>query len=179
VHQALLRNAFARYLNIEPSAVHSAKDLDRVTFYVMGPSRGEAPRLDTSEQASKAVEDVNVTGLYWTTLPDFPKSTARQLFLHNNGALQEGKPEVGQHFLHPSPSLTSMYPDVQGSSTTYTYDPSKPVPTLGGNNLFLACGPVDQTDVGRSSNHEYMEYRPWFACSVCHFHSCTISRVLL
>ena len=74
--------------------MHSAKDLDRVTFYVMGPSRGEAPRMDNNMQASKNVKEVNVTGLYWTTLPDFPKSTARQYYLHDNGDLREGKPAV-------------------------------------------------------------------------------------
>ena len=27
---------------------------------------------------------------------------------------------------------------------SYTYDPRNPVPSLGGNNLEIACGPLDQ-----------------------------------
>jgi hypothetical protein len=38
-----------------------------------------------------------------------------------------------------------MYPDV--NSTTYIYNPYNPVKTLGGNNLALACGPLDQQTV--------------------------------
>jgi hypothetical protein len=28
---------------------------------------------------------------------------------------------------------------------TYTYDPANPVPTIGGNTLFIACGALDQS----------------------------------
>eukprot|EP00730_Choanoeca_flexa_P013099 TRINITY_DN4963_c0_g1_i2.p1 TRINITY_DN4963_c0_g1~~TRINITY_DN4963_c0_g1_i2.p1 ORF type:complete len:601 (+),score=137.70 TRINITY_DN4963_c0_g1_i2:50-1804(+) len=125
--QQLQKRAFARYLGTDVESLRSAKDLDRLTLYVMGPSRGSPPRVDDDMQASKPVKEENVTGLYWTTVADFPKTTTRSLYLHSNGGLLEGVPESAQQ--------------------TYVYDPSKPVPTQGGNNLYLSCGPVDQTDV--------------------------------
>ena len=36
-------------------------------------------------------------------------------------------------FLHADGSLSSSAPSVEGSSTTYTFDPRHPVPTIGGN----------------------------------------------
>ena len=64
------------------SSYRSAADLDRVTLYVMGPSRGEAPN------AAEAVTE-KVTGLYWTTLPEFPKPTNRRLYMRPDGSLSE------------------------------------------------------------------------------------------
>ena len=30
---------------------------------------------------------------------------------------------------------------------SFLYNPSDPVPTIGGNNLLIACGPKDQSDL--------------------------------
>jgi len=66
-------------------------------------------------------------GNYWTTLEDWPAFTPTDFYLAENGALAK---EPGT-----------------ASSQTYTYDPTNPVPTVGGNNLFLKCGPLDQSEV--------------------------------
>lgn len=71
-------------------------------------------------------------GNYWTSLPDWPKRTNSPLFLHGDGTASFEKPSIESN----SPL----------SSSTYTYDPSNPVPTVGGNNLEIKCGPLDQTD---------------------------------
>ncbi len=35
-------------------------------------------------------------------------------------------------------------PDNESTELTYSYDPENPIPTLGGRNLFLPSGPIDQ-----------------------------------
>ena len=68
-------------------------------------------------------------GQYWTTLPDFPA------------------PALTNYYLAPNGALTTTAPSASGLSSTYVYDPLNPVPTLGGNNLEIACGPKDQRSV--------------------------------
>ena len=46
------------------------------------------------------------------------------------------------YYLTPTKTLSPSLPD--SSSFTYSYDPNHPIPTLGGHNLFLPSGPVDQ-----------------------------------
>jgi putative CocE/NonD family hydrolase len=47
------------------------------------------------------------------------------------------------YYLHADKSLSTVAP--QGTETlTYQYDPEHPVPTLGGQNLLIAKGPMDQ-----------------------------------
>merc|ERR1719498_528759 len=55
-------------------------------------------------------------GNYWTSLDDFPKANSKQLYLSAGSALGD------------SPSKTA-------GSASYEYDPSKPAPMIGGNNL--------------------------------------------
>eukprot|EP01128_Nolandella_sp_AFSM9_P001876 TRINITY_DN12278_c0_g1_i1.p1 TRINITY_DN12278_c0_g1~~TRINITY_DN12278_c0_g1_i1.p1 ORF type:complete len:648 (+),score=129.82 TRINITY_DN12278_c0_g1_i1:34-1944(+) len=64
-------------------------------------------------------------GQYWTTIPSLPKVTPVTLYLHSLNQLG-------------SNPATSKFP------YEYVYDPRSPVPTLCGNNLFLAAGPCDQ-----------------------------------
>mmetsp|Transcript_773 Transcript_773/g.2375 ORF Transcript_773/g.2375 Transcript_773/m.2375 type:complete len:476 (-) Transcript_773:670-2097(-) len=72
-------------------------------------------------------------GNYWTTLPAWPATTV----------VAEYRFADGQHLV-PAPGATP-------SPTSYLYDPRKPVPTVGGNNLFLSCGPQDQATL--EANH--------------------------
>lgn len=66
---------------------------------------------------------------YWTTLEAFPAY----------------KPT--KYFLHGDRSVSTSAPKNDASYTDYTYDPSDPIPTQGGNNLAIACGPLDQNVV--------------------------------
>jgi len=76
------------------------------------------------------VKGTTNVGNYYTSLPAFPKYTSTKWYLNNNGA------------------LTSTAPTADGK-LTYTYDPNKPSPSNGGNNLFSSshCGPLDQRKV--------------------------------
>ena len=49
-------------------------------------------------------------------------------------------------YLHENGDLTTTSP-ITGDSLMYSYDPSNPVPTLGGQNLGLKRGPYDQRPV--------------------------------
>jgi predicted acyl esterase len=69
-------------------------------------------------------------GNYWTSLPDFPKFDPYELFLNEGAALV---PAIPRAF----------------GNLTYEYNPKNPVPTVGGGNLFLKCGPLEQTELSR------------------------------
>jgi predicted acyl esterase len=65
-------------------------------------------------------------GNYWTTLPAWPSTTRFRLYLAQNGGLVTTAPTAA-------------------SSLSYSFDPKNPTPTIGGNNLFLQCGPLGMT----------------------------------
>jgi len=72
----------------------------------------------------------NLKGNYWTSGDNFPKSTPISYYLQSNGKLDVKPPT-----------------NAQGQST-FIYNPNTPVPTVGGNNLFLPlCGPQLQNSV--------------------------------
>ena len=48
------------------------------------------------------------------------------------------------YYLHPKGALSTTPPPADGGVTRYTHDPKNPVPTLGGNNLMMERGPMDQ-----------------------------------
>jgi uncharacterized protein len=50
-------------------------------------------------------------------------------------------------FLHADGSLSESAPTDPSSSTSFVYDPANPAPTVGGSNLELPCGPLDQRPV--------------------------------
>ena len=52
------------------------------------------------------------------------------------------------YFLGPSGTLSEKAPQEKESADSYKYDPQNPVPTVGGANLFLKKGPMDQRAVG-------------------------------
>jgi putative CocE/NonD family hydrolase len=67
-------------------------------------------------------------GNFWTTLDDFPQYREANFYLQDNGVL-------------------STSPSSSDSATTYVHDPADPVPSKGGNNLEIPCGPLDQQEV--------------------------------
>ena len=46
-----------------------------------------------------------------------------------------------------SGALSSSPPTAAGGALSYAYDPADPVPTVGGDNLEIACGPLDQRKI--------------------------------
>lgn len=56
--------------------------------------------------------------------------------------------KVTSYFLQPGGKLSEALPSEAKSSSTYQYDPKKPVPTVGGALLFGKKGPLDQRAIG-------------------------------
>ena len=54
-------------------------------------------------------------------------------------------------YFHENGTLNTNYPS-DYSPITYTYDPTNPVPTIGGQNLILPSGPYDQRPVENRSD---------------------------
>ncbi|MEK6299661.1 MAG: CocE/NonD family hydrolase [Acidobacteriota bacterium] len=52
------------------------------------------------------------------------------------------------YFLNAGGSLTERLPEQVESADTYKYDPKNPVPTIGGANLSIKKGPMDQRAAG-------------------------------
>ena len=92
-------------------------DVKNVTFYVM----------------SSNDESGLSTGNYWTSVESFPLPTMVQYYLHADGSTSTTAPVDG------SAIDTAAF-------TSYVYDPTNPVPTSGGNNLDMPCGPLDQAE---------------------------------
>lgn len=90
-------------------------DVKNVTFYVM--SSNDEAGLSTAN--------------YWTSLETFPVPVMTPFYLHADGSTSSAAPVEG------SAADSAEF-------TTYVYDPTNPVPTSGGNNLDMPCGPLDQ-----------------------------------
>lgn len=75
--------------------------------------------------------DANAPGNEWRTAPSWPVSSkATSYFLSAAGALGDKQPAGAE------------------SSDSYVYDPKNPVPTIGGGNLYVKKGPMDQRAIG-------------------------------
>jgi uncharacterized protein len=55
-------------------------------------------------------------------------------------------------YLHAGGELNWLPPAVSPASRTFVYDPSNPVPTLGGSNLCIPAGPYDQRSIENRSD---------------------------
>eukprot|EP01059_Diplonema_ambulator_P017219 TRINITY_DN2919_c0_g2_i1.p1 TRINITY_DN2919_c0_g2~~TRINITY_DN2919_c0_g2_i1.p1 ORF type:complete len:372 (+),score=151.45 TRINITY_DN2919_c0_g2_i1:58-1173(+) len=92
----------------------SPSEIKNVTFYVMG----------AGDEAGLA-PDPNAPGNYYTSLERWPAYVPTKYYFTANGEAVEQN----------------------GATTTalnYTYDPTHPVPTHGGNNLMIRCGALNQ-----------------------------------
>jgi putative CocE/NonD family hydrolase len=75
------------------------------------------------------VDDSNAPGNEWRATENWPiPYSETEWYLHEDGVL--------------SMSLPSNY-----DSLTYLFDPTDPVPTVGGQNLNMPAGPFDQTSI--------------------------------
>jgi uncharacterized protein len=72
---------------------------------------------------------------YWTSLEVFPEPTMVKYYSHADGSLTTSAPTEGEV-----------------ESSPYVFDPANPVPTVGGNNLDMPCGPLDQAEIDQRSD---------------------------
>lgn len=77
----------------------------------------------------------HAAGQYWTSMEDWPRRTMTDYYFHADGTAS---------------TEIEATPD---AASTFKYDPSDPVPTMGGNNLpdsiggDIPCGPLDQSGI--------------------------------
>jgi len=103
--------------------------LDMIKQYTMGETNAFDGWPNVSYYVMGDVSDIDAPGNEWRYANDWPiPATNVSWYLHEDGSLSKTIPE-------------------DGTSITYTYDPSNPVPNLGGQNLNLKPGPHDQTPV--------------------------------
>jgi putative CocE/NonD family hydrolase len=62
------------------------------------------------------------------------------------------------YYLHGNATLSTNHPSHKEASLSYNYDPNNPVPTMGGRNLFILPGAVDQTSVEPPSRNDVLVY---------------------
>lgn len=62
--------------------------------------------------------------------------------------------EEKSYYIKPDGKLTEkLWSDLEkGDKDSFLHDPQNPVPTIGGNNLFLASGPMDQRPIENRSD---------------------------
>lgn len=72
-------------------------------------------------------------GGFYTTMDEWPAFTPTRFYLHGDGVMRLG-------------------PSTEVANRTFSYDPTNPVPTLGGNNLEIPCGPKDQRPIENRSD---------------------------
>ena len=111
---------FASPLNgpLVPSVPENVK---RVTFYVLGTN-------DEADGCKHPIVPIAKCGNYFTSVDAWPTYIATPFYLNINGVLE--------HAHAPVPTAGEV---------SFLYDPANPVPTKGGDNLNIPCGPLDQT----------------------------------
>jgi hypothetical protein len=70
-------------------------------------------------------DDDSAVGNYWTTLDNWPERTVTPYYFRAGGG------------------LSTVASASTANSTSFKYDPSNPVPSMGGNNLKIKCGPLE------------------------------------
>ncbi len=113
-----------------PSRSHSDKSPDKQNALIPLQIALQVKAVTFYVMGADARLEPKAPGNYWTTLDDFPVPDYQSWYLDANGF-----------------SLSRAVVNSGTLSTTYVYDPANPVPTIGGNNLFTKCGPLDQTPV--------------------------------
>ena len=76
-----------------------------------------------------------IAGQYWSTLDKWPIPVVEKWYLHADKTLSKNPPAIDEP-----------------ASTSYVHDPAYPIPTVGGNNLDLPCGPLDQMEIDLRSD---------------------------
>ena len=92
--------------------------------------------------------------LYYRMI-DYPTLTGDWLY-----ADQWPLPDVKEKtlFLHSDGTLSADFPRHKEASKSYNYDPKNPVPTMGGRNLFILNGAVDQSSVEPPNRSDVLVY---------------------
>jgi putative CocE/NonD family hydrolase len=92
--------------------------------------------------------------LYYRMI-DYPTRTGDWQYA-DRWPLPDAKKEP--YYLHSNRTLSTNSPKHNEASTSYNYDPNNPVPTMGGRNLFIRNGAVDQSSVEPPNRGDVLVY---------------------
>jgi predicted acyl esterase len=62
------------------------------------------------------------------------------------------------YYLHSNGTLSTHFPNHKENSETYLYNPNNPVPTMGGRNLYITTGSMDQRSVEPPNRTDVLVY---------------------
>jgi putative CocE/NonD family hydrolase len=62
------------------------------------------------------------------------------------------------YYLHSNGALSPDFPNRKEPSLSYNYDPNAPVPTMGGRNLYIPAGAMDQRPVEPPNRSDVLVY---------------------
>jgi predicted acyl esterase len=98
--------------------------------HLKGKTNGTADDLPVHYYVMGDPEDPDAPGNTWRSVETWPPpAEPTPVYFHADGRLALEKP------------------DAEGAKLTYRYDPKNPVPTIGGQNLTIPKGPMDQRPV--------------------------------
>ena len=98
-----------------------------VDYWLKGVDTGIMQEPAVTYYVMGDVDDDNALGNEWRTAPDWP-IPARET----------------PYYLRSDGRLSTDAPGADEAPETYAYDPEDPAPTIGGANLLLPAGPMDQ-----------------------------------
>jgi predicted acyl esterase len=100
-------------------------------YWLLGKDNGIMDEPPVKYYVMGDVTDPKAPGNEWRTSVSWPMSS-----------------KTTSYFLTAGGSLSEKMPVEQESTATYKYDPKNPVPTIGGANLNIKKGPMDQRATG-------------------------------
>jgi len=92
----------------------------------------------------EGLEEIPVVQYFTMGDPNDPNTPGNRWYTSDDWPVQA---EAKKVYLHPDRRLRLEPPQELFGSSSYEYDPKDPVPTIGGANLIIAKGPMDQRGI--------------------------------
>jgi putative CocE/NonD family hydrolase len=135
-------------------------DEPAVTYYQMAAARRPATAQDQSPAAAASGATVSVgTASDGAASGNTTSSANGNRYLTATTWPPPGSRPV-RWYLHEGRRLGPAAPAENGGATTYSFDPARPVPTVGGPNLTLPIGPMDQREIGQRADYLRFQTEP-------------------
>jgi predicted acyl esterase len=117
------------YPGVTKAPLNYAAPLDLLDHWLKGARNGVEKLKPVHYYVMGDTDDKKAPGNFWRSADSWPPpATTAPFYLRADKTLGKGKPEGGGRL-------------------TYQYDPEDPVPTVGGQNLRISKGPMDQSKV--------------------------------
>jgi uncharacterized protein len=117
------------YPNAAQAPINLFAPMNLLAYWLKGEEKGIKELQPVHYYVMGATDDRNAPGNTWRSADGWPPPAAATPF-----------------YFHADRSLSKKKPGGSGR-LTYSYDPQDPVPTLGGQNLLISKGPMDQRPV--------------------------------